>query len=311
MLVLNLELSAPITCVDSVVQTDVKKIQKVHANSSGASLETQQSNRKVGLLPERIITVFGLESSGTTFVHKTLAKALRLGQRQGGEYTNADQSIWVQHISLPFGSFSKATVGFAGRFEPLEVVPVFVPEKCSQPQGRSPPRPAPKECEPFGPKLIPRPGRFFVNVTSHIQWYRERGVDARAVVVVRDPSLHFKGILKTHCPNETAAYEQFVTGRALLKHAMQHLDPVVVSYEALMTLQTKYLQEIYNELNISTSSLKAYQQPTFSNGNVKYYDQTPQDIQQKLLADMGNTSHVAMPQNQYEPKKPGEVPYTN
>jgi hypothetical protein len=41
----------------------------------------------------------------------------------------------------------------------------------------------------------------------------------RAVVVVRDPYLHFRGIVKTDCPNEMAAYQQYKQGVEILQHA--------------------------------------------------------------------------------------------
>jgi hypothetical protein len=249
-----------------------------------------QRRRQNNILPDILITVVGLESSGTTFVYDTLSKALGVARKEGlEEKTNQKGTIRVQHLSLPNGWFRKNdAIGYPHRFEPLEIIPVYVPKRCSMPEGRvqqsssyrRPPRRSPPECEPFGPTLVQSPPRYFVNITSHIEWHRAQGVDARAVVVVRDPALHFHGILHNHCENETAVYEQYKTGRALLKHAVQHVHPVVVSYETLMTLQGDYLIEIYKQLNISSSFI-----PSFKNGNVKYVPTTPKSIQDKLQAD--------------------------
>jgi hypothetical protein len=230
------------------------------------------------LLPKRLITVFGLESSGTTFVQKTLAQALQLDIQEGIEYRNRNGTIRIQHLSLPSGFYPPGHKDTAHKYEPLPVVPLFVPGRCRLKKG--PHRPAPTECLPYGPNLTSLPTRFFVNVTSHITWHRERNVDAQAVVVVRDPSLHFRGIVKTHCSNETAAYQQYKQGVEILQHATQKIKPVTVSYETLMTLKGGYLKEIYKQLDIESQYI-----PAFDNGNVKYVASMPKVIQQQLLDD--------------------------
>jgi hypothetical protein len=247
------------------------------------------------ILPERLIAVFGLESSGTTFVQKTLAEALQLGIQEGIEYRNRNGTIRIQHLSLPTGWYPPGhnKDAAAHQYEPLPVVPLYIPERCRQKQGpyhrhhQPTAAAAPTtECLPYGLNLTSLPTtntRFFVNVTSHITWHRERNVDARAVVVVRDPSLHFRGIIKKHCPNETAAYQQYKQGVDILQHAMtQHIQPItVVSYETLMTLKGGYLKEIYKQLDIESQYIPA----AFNNGNVKYVPSTPTVMQQQLLLD--------------------------
>jgi hypothetical protein len=232
------------------------------------------------ILPERLITVFGLESSGTTFVQKTLAQALQLDIQEGIEYTNRDGTIRIQHLSLPNGFYPPGHKDTVYKYESLPVVPLWVPSRCRLKQGSRQPAAAPTECLPYGPNLTSLPPRFFVNVTSHITWHRERNVDARAVVVVRDPYLHFRGIVKVHCPNETAAYQQYKQGVEILQHATQQIQPVTVSYETLMTLKGGYLKEIYKQLDIESQYI-----PAFDNGNVKYVASTPKVMQQQLLDD--------------------------
>ena len=43
------------------------------------------------------------------------------------------------------------------------------------------------------------PQRFFVNITSHIEWYLSRGVDIKVVLSMRDRSVSSRGKLKGHC----------------------------------------------------------------------------------------------------------------
>jgi hypothetical protein len=155
--------------------------------------------------------------------------------------------------------------------------------------------------------MIPDQGRYFVNITSHINFYRQRGVDTTAVLVVRDPALHFRGITSNHCKNETAAFEQYKTGQAILQHAMNHLDPdsfTVVSYETLMTLKQVYLKEIYKALHIESDYI-----PEFKNGNIDHVPETliPPSIAEKLKKDTGFVSNVVIPKNLYEPKSLAEI----
>lgn len=239
------------------------------------------------ILPDFLIAVVGLESSGTTFVADTLANALGAYAKEGPETVNRDGSVRVQHLSLPSGYFRPNTTQFPHRFEPLDILPKYIPRRCivnpnlpSRIVQRRPPRTSPPECEAFGPTLVQTPQRYFVNITSHIQWYRDQGVDARAVIVVRDPALHFHGILDLHNKNETSVYEQYKTGQALLKDAVKHTQPVLVSYETLMTLKKDYLMGIYKQLGIDSQFV-----PSFKNGNIKYVPTIPKIIQDYLHAD--------------------------
>ena len=132
---------------------------------------------------------------------------------------------------------------------------------------RVPSGPSPVPCRDlFGPRQVPSESRYFINVTSHINFYRQRGVDTKAVLVVRDPALHFRGIQKTHCENETAAFEQYKVGRSILGYAMDHLDPdslMVLSYETLMTLRGSYMQELFKFLNIKSNYYHEMRMETF------------------------------------------------
>lgn len=259
------------------------------------------------IVPARLIVVVGLESSGTTFVQEILAKAAGATKQYDVEYFSPDYSLRVQHFSLPTGWFRKTSPGFKQRFEPLAIAPVYIPTKCRLGPGLSI-HPSPSQCHIlFGPKKVPSAPRYFVNITSHVNFYRRRGVDTTAVIVVRDPALHFRGILKNHCGNETAAFEQYKTGRAIIQYAIDHLDPdsfLIVSYETLMTLQGGYLKEIYKSLNIQTNYI-----PKFKNGNIAYAPDglIYESIKDKLKTDAGIPTGVAHSTNLYEPKSLKEI----
>ena len=80
------------------------------------------------ILPNRLISVFGLESSGTTFVATTLARAM--GKTDPGSvvlrWSSNDLQTQVHHISEPWGFFRQ---GEKNRLPP--VVDVLLPEECS------------------------------------------------------------------------------------------------------------------------------------------------------------------------------------
>eukprot|EP00980_Cylindrotheca_fusiformis_P018258 scaffold5932_cov68-Cylindrotheca_fusiformis.AAC.3 len=76
---------------------------------------TEYSSNK-SIMPKKIITVIGKESSGTTFVSKTIAQALQLpGKNEEKKYRDGyyhharrrydENPIQVQHVSLPQGAW--------------------------------------------------------------------------------------------------------------------------------------------------------------------------------------------------------------
>lgn len=258
-------------------------------------------------VPKRLIAVFGLESSGTTFVQETLAKALGAKGQYEVEFYTRNKDIRVQHFSLPTGVYRKSSPNLEDQYQPLPLVPVHVPYQCRMTPYTDPSivQESPTKCHAlFGPIKVASVERYFINVTSHIQFYQKRGIDTMAVIVVRDPAMHFRGITKTHCRgNQTAAYEQYKTGRAILQEAMEKLDPksyILVSYETLMTLQQVYLKEIYKALRIQSTYA-----PPMKNGNLAYVPKSSlsDTIKAQLELDTGVIRTLStIPKNLYEPK---------
>lgn len=215
-------------------------------------------------LPQRLLTVFGLESSGTNFVTSLLELSTNTSQRQIyiGRSDNSSQlpgrKYELQHISMPWGFFC--------REGPLEVVPVLYPALCIHmvehlierfgAAAAGPPGDMPPECHDFGfavgEKDVIYKKRFFVNITSHILWYRERGVDARAILVVRDQNIGSLARSMGHCPIPKAREQEEKLGVQLLHEAMEAIpDQVtILSYETLLMLGLPYLNSILQELEI-------------------------------------------------------------
>lgn len=230
------------------------------------------------VLPRRLFVIYGLESSGTTFTARTIATALGISKEKNkGDFVLTDDGKdHVQHISLPWGLVSSKEWGFQTKYsKPLPMIPVFYPKPCQmnppKDNRQDPPKltKPPEQCRDFmEEEVLTRPYRFFVNMTTHIQWYRERGVLVYPIMVVRDPLLHFVGVTnpKGHAPNDRAAYGQFEMGRAIMIETMEKgLNPVMVSYETMLTLQEPYLRQLYDKVGIESDYI-----PKFKNGNTKY-----------------------------------------
>ena len=226
----------------------------------------------------------------------------------------------VQRISLPWGVMSDEDEeeGYDNNnpsaSEPmmaaLPMIPVVYPKRCQlnppiqeRKQSSShaavlvqPPQPPPHECHAFmEDQILPHPKntRFFVNISTHITWYRERGVLVYPIMVVRDPLLHFIGLLNKSTPGRAPkgtttdttpteqevdrmahrSYNEYKVGQAIMVETIaKGLNPIVVSYETLMTLRINYLCHLYWLLGIDSDYL-----PSFKNGNTKYLQKQQQE----------------------------------
>jgi len=178
------------------------------------------------ILPKTLITVVGLEGSGSAFLSTTLSKVM-----------STDRESTLQHISLPQGCDSELNT---------TTVDALLPE------------------------LALYPGRFYVNITSHIEWYYTRGVDVKVVLVLRDKTISKKEKLRNHhchIPPEVADVEDDAAMK-IMREAYQNYGEervMIVSYEGLMQLKQSYLFEIYKSLGIESTYL-----PDFIDGNRMY-----------------------------------------
>jgi hypothetical protein len=105
------------------------------------------------------------------------------------------------------------------------------------------------------------PGRFFVNITSHIQWYRSKGVEATAILVLRDDSIHTFSKRRRIQRNSSQAALEDEHGKNLIVEAMNLLPAsqhLVVSYEALMSLRGQYLMHFYDLLGINSTFVPVF-----------------------------------------------------
>ena len=294
---------------------------------SGASWETKYTRRAqdakthskldnsfgndgttASILPKRLIAVFGMESSGSTFTATTIGIAAGVTSPEKPLYirsTDSERNIEVQHISLPtgYGAHGDSCMSING--EPTKDMPVLLPEPCMVVPPRYKDerfardillaeRPFPEACrlEAGVNDFVVYPTRFFINVTSHIQWYRERGVEATAVIMMRDSSISQISKVRSRCPNKNVAEEQNEHARQLMREAIDKLNPsseiVLVSYEGLISLRESYLYDIYRRLGINSTYA-----PSFQDANAKYIDASAK-VERRLFPFPGSlASHVS------------------
>lgn len=269
---------------------NARRSQNNYSNVEQHALDNKNSSF---VLPKRLITVFGTENSGSTFVATALGIATGAFhptlKDKSLTYRTMDPtgSIEVQHISLPTGWGVQGdeciSQGRTGKETPE--VDVLVPEPCliSQPMIFRPSSyysslRTPEEmnftdaCRTDAglDDFVRYPGRFFLNITSHIQWYQERGVEATAVLMARDSTISQLAKIKVHCPNRQVAKEQNERAREFMREALVKLDSstgqvILVSYEGVMGLKAPYLFGIYQQLGINSTYV-----PDFRDGNQKY-----------------------------------------
>ena len=238
------------------------------------------------VLPTRLITVFGLESSGTTILTSTLASAV--GAKEvlpdlvhRTMTTNESKRTEIQHVSLPWGWNIHGQEGKSEN-EVLSTIDVIPPMECMvYPHYPLKWKQIEKDAEPADPNCrsetgfterVRLPQRFMVNITSHVKWYQERGVQVTAVVMVRDDYAHMQGKFGTHNKNMTLAIQEDSHAKRLIENAMSFLSShevppqlILVSYETLMSLQKPYLFDLYRQLEINSTYM-----PGFQSGNKKY-----------------------------------------
>lgn len=113
----------------------------------------------------------------------------------------------------------------------------------------------------------------------------------------------FKVFSTSTCSDPVAAYQQYEQGRAIILETMEReLQPLIVSYESLMTLRGPYLKPIYHRLGIPSFYI-----PKFYNGNTKYVSTNSQHSRvEKILleGDTPSEHKAAIARNWFRPVNP-------
>ena len=229
---------------------------------------------KSTLLPKRLFVVVGLESSGTKFVSQKIASLLGIddvGEHAAHGRINIGRAE-IQHFSLPWGRICTQTNIYEE--DNGGIIPFVPPRECGrlrninnnfllfQNQKKFDHK---EECNAIGvPNLVIVPPRFLVNITSHVNWYEERGVQVTAVIVSRDRSVVRASASKAHCTDKAMHEAEIESGERIIRDAIEKLNSprrnyeiessdkvsplsklVFVSYESLLELRNDGYMEYF------------------------------------------------------------------
>ncbi|KAL7477113.1 hypothetical protein ACHAW6_002926 [Cyclotella cf. meneghiniana] len=238
-------------------QNAVRKNADIEISKTKKNYESIKQSHTNDLLPKRLISVTGLQSSGTTLLSNVLGVALGIfpdgrsvvapgrAQTDGGEWA-------VQAFSLPF----RCSCQKDKELNELRVVEAYVPSESD--------------------RFSSDQDRLIVNITSHIEWYLSRGVDITVIVAMRDRTISTVAKAKYCCLDENTAKEDDFA-LALIKNAIKQYGiqsasiirdrarVIPVSYEAMMELKDTYLFDLYHQLGINSTYT-----PMFKDANAKY-----------------------------------------
>ena len=280
------DLLAAITKSDSATITAI-------ATSSIASVLSSP------ILPKRLILVVGLESSGTKYLTKSIAIAAgAVNPDDPGDYHGRkdelkhSSGIEVQHISLPFSS-KCTTAEYSGRpvtknFLMHSFTMQFIPPRecgfCGTKKGEhnrlwipsnfdNEARVLPQGCRDAGLNdFVRSPDRFFLNISSHIQWYLDHGVEATAVILDRDQTIQKTSKSMKHCSDAGMAEMENSVGERIILEAIDKLDQqsekpnlIMASYEMIVHLGNPYVLSIYKKLGIQSDIVEPIR-----DGNERY-----------------------------------------
>ncbi len=197
---------------------------------------------KYSILPKKIISVIGLESSGTQFVSKIFEDALNTGPYREGSLpckeTCADESleceqkhyiakphacvenseVQIQHFSLPWGA------DCISRPNP-PVVDVILPQQCSRAQTDTNEI---QQCNQMAAdlwgiqlngKAIKYPHRYQLDITTHKKWYDAQGVEQIFVIVMRDNTISYAA-RESHCSDPDRRKQEDEVGMEIIIDAI-------------------------------------------------------------------------------------------
>lgn len=201
----------------------------------GMNMNNHTSNRKsptYSILPKKIYSVIGLESSGTQFVSKIIQDATKSGPyregstpynckktaMKGHECNELHKEVQVQHFSLPWGGSCHVNPN-------PPIVDVVLPPQCSLEQ--TDPIEV-SECNAMAQSLwgvqldgraIKYPVRYNLDIVKNKQWYDDQGVEQVFVIVIRDVKISYVA-RSWHCKDEKLRRQEEEVGSRLIEDAI-------------------------------------------------------------------------------------------
>ncbi len=207
--------------------------------------EAPPPTRPYSILPKKIISVIGLESSGTQFVSKIIQDALDSGPyREGsspcrihctggkddlccrqmifatGHACRETNEVMVQHFSLPWG-------GSCHENPDPPLVDVILPLQCTRDHHND--AVAVRECNAMASELwgvsldgkaMQYPWRYQLDIAKSKEWYDNHGVEQVFVIVVRDEKISFAA-RHDHCSDTELRRREEAVGTRIIDDAIR------------------------------------------------------------------------------------------
>ena len=200
------------------------------------------SSPSYSILPKKIYSVVGLESSGTQFVSKLIEDALHTGPYREGSRPcietcndktpkcenmkqiseqhscNESSDILVQHFSLPWGG--------SCHFHPdPPIVDVVLPSQCTRDQVN---QTETEECNAMtrdiwglelNGKPFQYPTRYQLDITANKKWFDAQGVEQYFIIVIRDAKISYLA-RHSHCNSTHLRKQEEEVGTQLIMEAI-------------------------------------------------------------------------------------------
>eukprot|EP00553_Chaetoceros_curvisetus_P010609 CAMPEP_0204617378 /NCGR_PEP_ID=MMETSP0717-20131115/4376_1 /ASSEMBLY_ACC=CAM_ASM_000666 /TAXON_ID=230516 /ORGANISM="Chaetoceros curvisetus" /LENGTH=433 /DNA_ID=CAMNT_0051630899 /DNA_START=58 /DNA_END=1359 /DNA_ORIENTATION=+ len=234
----------------NVTKVEQESNDSADESSSSSSLprpRPRPSCYQSSILPKRIYTVIGLESSGTSFTAQVIKNGLGIEQtREGAKpysikpwelrknglddalfipaYEMENRDIQTQHFSLPKG-------GTCMDHKVTPIVDVVLPSQCTRdhPFSEHDNEEVQRCCNEMAEDLfdirpngaaVKYPKRYHLDIVSHKDWYDAHGVDQWMIIVLRDPDVSIAARSQEHCTDMDRLKEEEQVGKDIIIDAI-------------------------------------------------------------------------------------------
>lgn len=240
--------SVGVTTAETILGDDDDSNIDVHVEESDDSSSLPRpSCYQSSILPKRIYTVVGLESSGTSFTTKAIKEGLGIDHTREGatpysvqpwelreqglddtmfipDYEMEKTEIQTQHFSLPEG-------GNCMGLEETPIVDVVLPSQCTRdhPLSEHDNEEVQRCCNEMADELfgirpngapVKYPNRYILDIVSHKDWYDAHGVDQWIIIVLRDPDISIAARSHKHCKDMDRLLEEEQAGKDVIIDAI-------------------------------------------------------------------------------------------
>jgi hypothetical protein len=246
------------------------KVVTVGVEGREDQAQNMVAHPKYSILPKRLLTVIGLESSGTHFVTQLIQDAVdpKSVHREGSNSCqsgtakatrhpcNEDNEVQVQHLSLPWGST-------CSKSPEAPVVDIVLPPQCTRKQ-HSPAEKA--DCNALAqsawglelqgrPKTYPK--RYLLDIVASKTWYQAQGVEKIFVIVVRDQTISDVARSQRHCTDPVRRTQEEEVGTAIILDAINTFVLPTPQEPVNKTTYKRWVAEEYRSKSKGDRQLRA------------------------------------------------------